>query len=159
MGLVFYVYTIFDDDKVLYSESHSKEFFNGAGIQAIMCATGVTIVAGELNTYFFKISDSIFRKLSRQLLFLLSPIFFVIIVNKVTTDNIKKGLAIYDIEFKYDTSRIKTDTNIVYVGATQNYLFLRERMIRKNYLYKIDKIDSLSIKKISYKLDRISWRK
>ncbi|SFF14502.1 hypothetical protein [Spirosoma endophyticum] len=159
VACLFFIYKIFDDDKVLYSQNHSKEFFDGAGVQAAFCATAILVVLEYLNIFVFKIPNDKFRLLLRYTLYLISPILFVIIINSVTTTNIKKGLAEYDVVFKYDGKQIQTDTNIVYIGATQNYLFLRERMTRKNYIYKIDKIDNLSMKKISYELGWIDWRK
>ena len=149
--LLLSVYGMFDDDHVLYSKTHSKEYFTGTAIMAAFCTVAITSVLDYINFFILKIEDKVYFRISFYLFISVQAIMFVTILVNVNARNIKQGYAEYDVEFKYDNKIIKTDSTIVYIGSTQNYIFLRERLTRKNYIYKTDKIDNFSIKKVAYK--------
>ncbi|MBK6825601.1 MAG: hypothetical protein IPG86_01330 [Chitinophagaceae bacterium] len=49
----------------------------------------------------------------------------------------------FKVKFVYDTTKVETDTSVVYIGKTNEYLFLRERKGRINKVYEIDKVSLL----------------
>lgn len=64
--------------------------------------------------------------------------------------NIRGGNPVYEVEFTYNNKSIRTNKELVYVGGTQSYVFLRDRKVHKNLVYKNDKIENFTIEKINY---------
>jgi hypothetical protein len=139
-----------------YGKNDNSEL---TGIMTILFIYLFSIASFE--TLFEYTNYLIFKVKSKKILKLISfskIIFYVFLVvyiqSSLTASNIKSGYADYNIEFKYNDSQIKTDTNLVYIGGTQNFIFLRDRHDKKNMVFKMDKVDNYSIKKIEY---RYTW--
>lgn len=67
----------------------------------------------------------------------------VSIYNKDKAFLVLSGRQDFKVSFQYDTMKVETDSNLVYIGKTNEYLFLRDRSARKNKIYPIDKVSLL----------------
>ncbi len=56
----------------------------------------------------------------------------------------------YFMSFNYKDSLYVTDTNFVFVGKTQSYVFIRDLSKNKNFIFPFDKLEKVSMKKIDY---------
>lgn len=65
------------------------------------------------------------------------------IYNRDKADDVLRGNQTMHVHFVYDSSRISTDTNLVYVGQTNGYIFLRNRTSRTNRVFELSKISGL----------------
>lgn len=81
-------------------------------------------------------------------------ILFLYLITENQTLNIKHGQSDYDVKFSYNNKLIKTDTNLIYIGSTQKFIFLRQLNIKATRVFRTDSIGSLTIKKREYKY---SW--
>ena len=104
----------------------------------------------QLIDYFYKERSEGLRDRIFRYKFIAYFLLFIYLQGNFAANNIKTGNPGYDVAFKYNNKLIKTDNNLVYIGGTQNYLFLRERKSKSNIIFRIDKIDSCSIKKVEY---------
>jgi hypothetical protein len=139
-----------------YGKNDNSEL---TGIMTILFTYAFSIASFE--TLFEYTNYLIFKVKNKRLLKIIGfskLIFYVFLVvyiqSSLTASNIKSGYADYNITFEYNNSQIKTDTNLVYIGGTQNFIFLRDRRDKKNMVFKMDKVDNYSIKKIEY---RYTW--
>lgn len=68
--------------------------------------------------------------------------------NYSNAKNIMDGKPEFNIEFTYSEDAIKSDTNFVYIGQTQDYIFLRELDKKENYVYAKKEILNLKMVKV-----------
>lgn len=54
----------------------------------------------------------------------------------------------YDIKFQYENDIIKSSEDVVFVGKTAEYIFLRNIKNQSNFIYPISQVKNLEIKKI-----------
>ncbi len=75
----------------------------------------------------------------------------ILILVLISTQNVTNANEILQkktdvlVTFTVDEKTITTDSNLVYVGNTQNYLFLRKLKQRTNIIYKVSDIKNLEI--------------
>lgn len=148
IGVPIFLYNITDDNQIVSQDYklHISVYFI---LYIYVCFAVYSII-----NFLFNILLKIKMDLESKKIYLFMRIIFVIIfvyfssVNQAR--NIKSGFAEYDVEFTYNNKLIKTNDSLVYISATQNYYFLRNRLTRENYIYKSDKIENLKMKKIAY---------
>jgi hypothetical protein len=58
----------------------------------------------------------------------------------------KKGIRVTNVQFKYKETLIKTDSVLIFIGGTKEYLFLYHRKSQNSVVLKREEIDSLVIK-------------
>jgi hypothetical protein len=78
--------------------------------------------------------------ISRVLLLLVFSVGFINFSSSKEAKEIINGKSRKNIVFEYNNSMVKTDMNLVYVGKTEKYLFLRNLKEKENYIYPTDKI-------------------
>ena len=59
--------------------------------------------------------------------------------------SIQKDTIVKNVSFKYDDLIYKTSNKLVYIGETQNYIFLYNRIDSSTLIFKSSNIDSLVI--------------
>lgn len=64
--------------------------------------------------------------MSRLLVIFMFSVGLITINNLEKANNIKKGKPDYNVAFECNDISIKTNSNLVFVGLTENYLFLRD---------------------------------
>lgn len=102
------------------------------------------------NYLIFKIRSQKWLDVIRFLKIIFYAFLIIYIQASITASNIKSGHPEYDVSFVYDGKSVATDTSLVYIGATQNYTFLRNRHTRKNLVFKSDEIKNYTIKRVEY---------
>jgi len=76
-------------------------------------------------------------------------VFFVAMSNKIKATDILRGNPGYSIKFEFQGKIVQTDSNIVYVGRTSDYLFLRNLSNKSNSIYQCNEIKNIEILKSS----------
>lgn len=76
-------------------------------------------------------------------------VFFVTLSNKIKATDILNGKPVYSVKFEFQGKVIQTDSNIVYIGRTSEYLFLRNLSEKSNSIYQCAEIKSIKILKRS----------
>ncbi|MEQ1799319.1 MAG: hypothetical protein ABL872_15305, partial [Lacibacter sp.] len=111
-----------------------------------------------LSEYFEKYSHKIFSGLT---LVKIPVIYFVIgfVVNSLISNRIQylyitNGHSNKDVSFTYNDNKIKTDSNFVYIGSTQSYIFIRNNNDSLSLIIKKDEIKNLTIKEKYDKLKK-----
>lgn len=75
------------------------------------------------------------KNMSRLLVIFMFSVGLITINNLEKANNIKKGKPDYNVAFECNDISIKTNSNLVFVGLTENYLFLRDiKQKKKNIL-------------------------
>lgn len=107
------------------------------------------IIDSFLEKIFLKsklISDKKVYKISSLLIFLLA---IITLINLAKAYKVKSGYSLYNVEFHVNNKRIITNTENIYVGMTQEYLFIRNISKKSNTVYKRNDLIDFSIKKTS----------
>lgn len=78
--------------------------------------------------------------------FIVCFLYFITIWNKNEALRVLKGDPEKQVSFIYDSKTVKTDSNLVYVGKTAEYLFIRDRTTKVNRIFKVSEISNLEIK-------------
>jgi hypothetical protein len=55
------------------------------------------------------------------------------------------GIPIKSISFKYNSKKISTTANLLFVGQTQSHIFMYDRMNGSTTVYNMSQVDSLNI--------------
>ncbi len=111
-----------------------------------------------ISEYFEKYAHKIFSSLT---LAKKPAIYFVIgfVVNSFISNRIQylyitNGHSNKEVSFIYNDNKIKTDSNFVYIGSTQSYIFLRNNNDSLSLIIKKDEINNLTIKEKYDKLKK-----
>jgi len=72
---------------------------------------------------------------------------YLMLVNKSRAKNILNGNGLEKIEFSFDDNLIKTDSNLLFIGQTENYIFLRHKKDSTTLIYSKEKVDHIKINK------------
>lgn len=104
-----------------------------------------------LDKYFERAAHPIFSRLTTYnfpfLFFIFGFIINSIISNRIQYLSIKSGYGIIDVSFDWQDNRIKTDSNMIYIGETQQYFFILNIPKNETFAYKKDDIQNLHLKK------------
>ena len=98
--------------------------------------------------------DNLGIKIKLDFRIVLFTVYFVSILtvsNYYKADRIKLGYPNKYVSFDYEEKSFKSDDCLVYVGMTENYLFLRELKEKRNIIFQRDKIGKIEIIKRKYK--------
>lgn len=83
--------------------------------------------------------------ISRFFLLIIFSVGLINISNSVHSKNILNGNGKVQIEFEYNNLIVNSDSNFVYVGKTEKYLFMRDLKKKQNCIYPTDKIGMIEI--------------
>lgn len=89
--------------------------------------------------------------ISRFFMLILFTVGLINISNANNAKEILNGKNKREILFEYNNVIIKTDSNLVYIGKTEKYFFLRNLNGKQNYLYPLDKIGLIQMKDLKQK--------
>lgn len=124
--------------------------------------SGPTIVFTPIFFLFILLfKDSIsylipFLKPYRNILFIIATFIWLLFItstnNEIHAKRIMNGIPDKDIEFQYNKECLKTDSNLLYIGRTQQYTFLYQVDKKSAMPYLNKKIENIKIKdKRTYK--------
>lgn len=74
----------------------------------------------------------------------------ITLTNLLKAHKIESGNALYNVEFSIKDEKIKTDNENIYVGMTQEYLFIRNISKKNNIVYKRCDLSDFSIVRIRH---------
>ena len=80
--------------------------------------------------------------------FALGFIINSLISNRLQYLNITNGYGDYKLSFMIQDKTIKTDSNLVYIGSTQSYIFIYDNKDSTSLCYKKESMSNLSIRKM-----------
>lgn len=78
-------------------------------------------------------------------------VFFITLSNKMKATDILCGQPHYSVKFEFQGKLVQTDSNIVYIGRTTDYLFLRNLGQKSNSAYQCGEIKYIEIVKLNQK--------
>ncbi len=87
------------------------------------------------------------KKLARVILALFLSIGLISIDNRDKALNILNGHPEFEVSFEYNNVKKETNSNLVFIGITEKYIFIRDIKLKKNQIYSIEKIDLLEMTK------------
>lgn len=107
--------------------------------------------SNSISNYIQSLSNYEYYKIGLTLIIIF---FFILLFGAVfsTTDahNIKDGKPEYKVIITKEDRTIKSDTILVYVGKTKNYLFLYDRNKKSSLILKMDDIKELETSNTRY---------
>ncbi|MEZ5015924.1 MAG: hypothetical protein R2800_02655 [Flavipsychrobacter sp.] len=115
----------------------------------------VFLIATTITYYSLIFNDTIFSRINLDLrdytiLFLSLNVILAVIIITSVINTLQSKRVYYNNNLKttsilIDNKTITTDSNLVYIGQTQNYIFLRKLKEEVNVIYKMSDIDKLEI--------------
>ncbi len=113
---------------------------------------GPTMFLGILWLFFIFSRLSIYKKEEtkkrvRQFGFVLSVTVAVVLLwigNKESAMNVLNGEPEYQVNFDFNSKPISTDSTLVFIGRTSEYLFLRDLPNSQNQIFRLDQINKLT---------------
>lgn len=140
------VYFLYSNNK-LYSDIRNIEHNK----HMILDQLAIVIVFVELSIYFIIIGQirGLEMKYFDRYFLSISALFFAIImtnaVNKIDGAIILSNHKGPKVNITVNGNKIHTDSNIVYIGQTQGYIFFRKITDSSNIIYKMNDIERLEI--------------
>lgn len=98
---------------------------------------------------FFRNHPSIGNTAAILVLFGGLQLFFVL-KNNCRAEEIKTGEPLIDISFTSNNNIVKTDSVFIYIGTTQNFIFLFDKKGKATSIYKRSNISQMTVKRIEY---------
>jgi hypothetical protein len=98
--------------------------------------------------------DNLRLKIESDIRIFLFSLYFVGIItvsNYYKADRIKSGYPNEYVSFEFENKIYKSDNCLVYVGMTENYLFLRDIKEKRNIIFPRERIGKLEMIKTKYK--------
>jgi hypothetical protein len=97
------------------------------------------IMFNDLLEFFYKKNIKAIN-ISRLCVVILLSIGLINISSSEKAKEILNKTSLKTIVFEYNSKKIKSDSNLVYIGKTEKYLFLRDLKRKQNYIYSTDKV-------------------
>ena len=94
----------------------------------------------RIEKFVFYVTGKKNWKLSYSILNFLIIIVFTLFFNTIKYKKVITGNPLYGLEIEMQKGILKTDTNLVYIGSTNEYIFLRNLKEEKNVILKDDNI-------------------
>jgi hypothetical protein len=148
--LLIFTYTIYKSFVLIKYES--KELYK----YYFMVIIDIVILFIMLDHFIpKKLIDNYYRRNKKNIgRIVLASEFIILFLILNTVSNYKDAMKIlsgkpkYNISFVYKDSLYKTDSVTVYIGKTQNYLFIRNLQNNTNQIFHSDKIENLKMVKV-----------
>jgi len=126
-------------------QGHDRFFESNAGIVFILGLIWIYTFDFIIDRFFSQNSSA--KIVNRVSLIFMFSIGMLTIKNMEKANKIKEGIPEYNVVFEYQNKPIRTNNNLVFVGLTEKYLFLRDLKQETNKIYLLEKIDQLELNK------------
>ncbi len=135
-----YIYPIYLIINLTFYRQFSLNFFS---IETLLFLTFLWL---SLSLLYLRITK---REVILSIVFLTFSL--ITIYNRERAQKILVGVTEVDMEFEYNEYLKKTNSSIVFIGMTENYIFLRDLKSNENLIYKRSDIKLLKMKKTNFK--------
>ena len=130
--LIGYVYLIIDG-------FISDDPYMGFGGTMLLGVLWLVLIFIRIDIYKKEDTKRNVRQMGRVLAVTIA-IILLWIYNKEKSSQVLNGQGAYEVTLEFEDKTINSDTNLVYIGKTSEYVFLRNRSNDINQIYKIEKL-------------------
>ena len=128
--------------------------FDSSRISFLDISVEQLIIPTLIFILFFKDIINISKRLRNESDLMIDYIIIAILVfislitveNRHNANKVLNGISEYEIEFKFDESLIKSDENLIFIGMTEKYVFLRKNSLNENQIFSKDRIKIIKLK-------------
>lgn len=139
---------------IQYLVSYPKQFYELRYAISVFFVFNYVLYSNYFTSKIIRDLNDFLKRETKTFILYLEAIFiylfFNFLYNYSDAQMVLDGKPQYNVSFTYNDSNIVTDNSIVYVGKTQNYLFVHDIPTKLNFIYQTDKIGNLKMIKLSY---------